>query len=256
VQDGVVPRRVNFLLILGVLLAPQTVARAQNPCQCFPVDVAFVCDGAGNYQIASKQFRAVVAAIHAPLKIETFVWSHGYKKIVPDQTDLQHSRQKGKTLADLVLDYHHLHPSARIHLVGHSAGCMVALSAAEFLPPATLDTIVLLLPSVSTQYDIRPALRSVQGTVQVHYSSHDWLYLGLCTNLVGCADQQRGDASGRVGFQLQVDSPADQALLPRLVQHPWQPSDSLLGNEGGHYGAYQPAYLKARVMPVLLHTSN
>ena len=32
----------------------------------------------------------------------------------------------------------------------------------------------------------------------------------------------------------------------------WQPSDRELGNDGGHYGAYQPDYLKVRVLPVLL----
>jgi len=218
--------------------------------------VAFVCDGAGNYQCASKSLRGVVAATNAPLKVETFVWSHGYKKILPDQLDLEHARQQGKLLADLVLGYRRENPHAKIHLVGHSAGSMVVLTATEFLPPATLDRLVLLSPSVSTEYDIRPALRSVKDSVEVHYSEHDWLYLGLCTHVVGCADHRHGEASGRVGFQLLVESPQDAALLPRLAQHPWQPSYRLLGNEGGHYGAYQPEYLKAHVLPVLLGTSN
>jgi hypothetical protein len=40
------------------------------------------------------------------------------------------------------------------------------------------------------------------------------------------------------------------------VQHPWQPSYRQLGNEGGHYGAYQPEYLKAQVLPVLLGNAH
>jgi pimeloyl-ACP methyl ester carboxylesterase len=215
--------------------------------------VAFVADGAGNYQITSKMLRGAVAETNAPLLVETFVWSHGYRKIMPDQTDIQHARMQGKLLAETVLAYRAQHPYAKIHLVGHSAGSMVVLSATEFLPPATLDRIVLLLPSVSTSYDIRPALRSVKGSMEVHYSSQDWVYLGLCVNLVGCADRCFASASGRVGFELRIDCPEDAALLPRLVQYPWQPADRQLGNNGGHYGAYQPDYLKARILPVLLH---
>ncbi len=183
----------------------------------------------------------------------TFVWSHGFRMIMPDQIDVQHARNQGKLLADAVITYRRLHPEARIHLFAHSAGSMVALAATEFLPPATLNRIVLLAPSVSTEYDIRPALRSVKQTVEVHYSSDDWFFLGFGIQLLGCADRGHTAASGRVGFELRIDGPEDTALLPRLVQHPWQPSDRQLGHDGGHYGAYQPAYLKERILPVLLH---
>jgi pimeloyl-ACP methyl ester carboxylesterase len=251
-----VPRRVGSLLVAIVLLGHLGSLRAQPKPPCCTEDIAFVCDGAGNYQFTSKQFRGVVASTNAPLRVETFKWSHGNKKILPDQTDCEHARQQGKLLADLVLAYHLEHPAAKIHLIGHSAGSMVVLCATEHLPPETLDTIVLLLPSVSSDYDIRPALRSVKGTMEVHYSGHDWFYLGICTFFVGCADQQPGDASGRVGFKLIVESPEDAALLPRLAQHPWQPSYRLLGNQGGHYGAYQPEYVKTQILPVLLHSSH
>src|SRR5579862_203972 len=139
-RNGPVSRLIASLLAVVVLFGFQGPVRAQSEaCPCH--DVAFVCDGAGNYQITSKQLRGVVAATHAPLSIETFVWSHGYKKILPDQTDLQHARQKGQLLAEEVLHFHCQHPDVRIHLVGHSAGSMVVLSATEHLPPETLDTI-------------------------------------------------------------------------------------------------------------------
>ena len=215
-------------------------------------DVVFVADGAGNYQMASKMLRATVASVAAPLQVETFVWSHGYKKTVLDQTDLTHARSQGQRLAEVVLAYRRQHPEARIHLLGHSAGSMVVLSAAEHLPPASVNCIVLLGPSVSCEYDIRPALRCARGSVEVHYSGRDWVYLGLCTSLVGCADRKYCGASGRRGFSLWLEAPDDAPLLGRLRQHPWQPSDRELGHDGGHYGAYQPEYLKARVLPVLL----
>jgi pimeloyl-ACP methyl ester carboxylesterase len=252
VRNGAVPRLNTWLLVSAVLLGRAGPAPAQTPARVPACDVVFVADGAGNYQIASKSLRGVVALTNAPLDIVTFVWSHGYKKILPDQTDLAHARQQGWFLANTVMAYRQAHPGAKIRLAGHSAGSMVVLSATEFLPPQTLEHIVLLAPSVSTVYDIRPALRSVRGTVEVHYSREDWVYLGFCTRVLGCADRVRADASGRVGFELCIESDQDAALLPRLVQHPWQPAFRELGNDGGHFGAYQLEYLRTFVLPVLL----
>jgi pimeloyl-ACP methyl ester carboxylesterase len=196
--------------------------------------------------------RTVALETRAPLTVQTFVWSHGNKRMLSDQIDRGHARRQGQLLAELVLAYRQQHPLARIHLAGHSAGSMVVLSATEHLPPGTLDCIVLLAPSVSCDYDIRPALRAVRGSVEVHYSEHDWLHLVLCTKLVGCADGLHCIASGNKGFCLRIESPEDAELLARLHQHPWQPADRQLGNDGGHFGAYQPEYVKARVFPMLL----
>jgi pimeloyl-ACP methyl ester carboxylesterase len=217
-----------------------------------PAGIVFVADGAGNYQMASKMMRTAVIEAGAALDVETFVWSHGHKKVVPDQTDCEHARKQGELLAEVILAYRQSHPKARIHLVGHSAGSMVLLSAAEHLPADSVCSIVLLGPSVSCEYDIRPALRCAHCGLEVYYSGRDWLYLGVCTGLVGCADRRYCGASGRCGFSLRVESPEDAQLLERLHQHPWQPEDRQLGNNGGHYGAYQTEYLKARVLPVLL----
>jgi pimeloyl-ACP methyl ester carboxylesterase len=234
-----------------LLIGLPAASRADGPAEQAQ-DVIFVADGAGNYQMASKMLRTAVFEAGAPLLVETFVWSHGYKKVIFDQMDISHARHQGQLLAHVVLGYRQTHTKARIHLVGHSAGAMVVLSACEHLPPGALDRVVLLSPSVSSDYDIRPVLRAVRGSLEVHYSGRDWVYLGLCTNIVGCADRAFCGASGRNGFNLLIESPEDAELLERLQQHPWQPSDRDFGNDGGHYGAYQPKYLKARVLPVLL----
>jgi pimeloyl-ACP methyl ester carboxylesterase len=250
-RNGTVSRPHASSLAIVFLVGLTAPVRAQAPAAP-PPNVVFVADGAGNYQMASKMLRSAVGETGAPLDVETFVWSHGYKKVLPDQVDFAHARMQGEHLADAVLALCKQHPDARIHLVGHSAGSMVVLSAAEHLPADAVASIVLLGPSVSCEYDIRPALRCARCGLEVHYSSRDWLYLGLCTGLVGCADRRRCGASGRCGFSLLVESPDDEQLLERLHQHAWQPDDRQLGNHGGHYGAYQVEYLKARVLPVLL----
>ncbi len=243
------PTRLPVVLLLLFAAATAPVAAQERSSAA---DVVFVADGAGNYQYTSKMLRSAVHETGAPLQIITFVWSHGNKLILHDQMDMPHAREQGRLLAEVVLAYRHDHPEARIHLVGHSAGSMVILSATEHLPPGTVDCIVLLAPSVSSQYDVRPALRCVRGTMEVHYSSRDWMHLYLCTGVIGCADRKFCGASGRKGFTLTIGSEADEALLPRLRQYPWQPADRELGNDGGHFGAYQLPYLESRILPVLL----
>jgi pimeloyl-ACP methyl ester carboxylesterase len=137
-----------------------------------------------------------------------------------------------------------------VYLVSHSAGGTVALAALETAPPGAVDRAVLLSPSVSADYDLRPALRAVRGGLDVFHSRRDLLYLGLGTGLVGNADGQPGAASGRVGFQPRIDSPADAALYARLRQHPWDPALVWTGNRGGHEGSHQPRFLRAYVLPL------
>jgi len=105
--------------------------------------------------------------------------------------------------------------------------------------------MALLAPSVSTFYDVRPALAAIRRRLDVYYSAHDRLYLGLGTGIFGTSDRLHAPASGRVGFQVHED-------LHKLRQHEWQRSDWPTGNRGGHYGAYQPGYLRQQVVPLLL----
>src|SRR5581483_10928128 len=75
-------RRVAALLMLVILALPGCVS-AQSlvphpvPDLTAPATV-FVADGAGNFQIASRNLRAVVQCDGYPLQIITFDWSHGY----------------------------------------------------------------------------------------------------------------------------------------------------------------------------------
>src|SRR5205807_1552488 len=83
----------------------------------------------------------------------------------------------------------------------HSAGSAVCLAAAEALPPDSIERIILLSPSIASDYDLRPSLRSAREGIDVFCSRLDIWQLGLGVALVGTADGCRGcDAAGRVGF--------------------------------------------------------
>jgi pimeloyl-ACP methyl ester carboxylesterase len=209
----------------------------------------FIVDGAGGFQAASKSFRQTVAAQGAPLCVETVVWTHGYCRFLADQVHHKHLLEEGRRLAQQIAERKQT-CAKPIYLVGHSAGCGVALTAVEELPPGAVERVVLLAPAVSANYDLRPALARVGG-IDVFYSDRDWAYLGLGVTVTGTADRHWGRAAGRIGFRPVIQCPADAALYAKLRQHPWRHSVEWTGNHGGHYGGYQPEFLRCFVLPLL-----
>jgi hypothetical protein len=139
-----------------------------------------------------------------------------------------------------------------VTLLGHSAGAAVVLGAAENLPPGVIDEIVVLAPSVSRDYDLRPALRSSARGIDAFSSENDRLALGVGTYVLGTADRRWVPAAGRVGFRPIVESSEDAALVAKLRVHPWHPIVAWTGNHGGHDDSYRSGYLRAYVLPALM----
>lgn len=248
---------ISLVIVFAPTLSPfaggEASDRSTVPAQ-EPLAVVFVADGAGNFQAASKALREVVDTEGLAIQVETFVWSHGTMRIVADQLDTKHSQDEGRRLAAEMTAFHARNPQTSIFLLGHSAGAGVALIGAENVPPGTLDGLILLSPSVSTTYDLRPALRNCRLGIDVFYSKRDWFYLALATRVFGTADRRRSATSGRVGFKVQCKCPEDTRLFSKLRQRPWREDDCLLGNRGGHYGNYQPEFLRTYVVPVLYNS--
>jgi pimeloyl-ACP methyl ester carboxylesterase len=185
-----------------------------------------------------------------PYSVETVDWSHGYGRMFADQVDAGHARDQGRLLAERIVAYRRCNPCGRVFLVAHSAGSLVALTAAESLPAGSIDRIVLLAPAVSSEYDIRPALCSSRQGIDVFRSYRDQVYLGLGIYIVGTTDRRWSAPAGRVGFEPILCSPCDSALYAKVRDHPWDPAQAWTGNDGGHDGSFQPGYLRAYVLPL------
>lgn len=224
------------------------VAGPPLPTSC---GVVYAVDGAGGWDASSSSLRQVCAESGVPLTVETYEWQHGCGRILADQCDCAYARAAGERLAEKVRCYRQCYPTGRVYLVGHSAGTQVVLAAAEALPPGSVNRIILLAPSVSACYDLRPALRASCEGIDTFYSCKDWWYLGMAVGVVGTADRTWSAAAGRVGFRPRVETPEDGALYAKLRQHPWQPEVACTGHDGGHYGAHQPGHLRAFVVPLL-----
>jgi pimeloyl-ACP methyl ester carboxylesterase len=255
--------KTNRLLILAVIPAFTTsigcaamgndihpVMRAARPAA--PArGIVYVADGAGDFRTTSATVRRVMADNDVPLEVRTVLWSHGYWRVAADQLDEEHARMEGWRLAQEIAAERRAHPEQEIYLLGHCAGCGVVLAAAENLPPQSVDCIILLAASMPTNYDLRPALRACRGGIDNFYSGRDRWCLGLWLRLGFLAGAPYTPASGRFGFQPVIQSPADAAAYARLRQHSWEPDWEWAGNSGGHYGCYQPEFLRLFILPLL-----
>ena len=108
--------------------------------------------------------------------------------------------------------------------------------------------MILLAPSVSVGYDLRPTLRAAREGLDVFCSKKDWVALGFVTRVVGTTDRFGAAAAGRHGFT--ADTVPEQEV-PRLRQHFWSPDVSWTGNTGGHHGMHTPAFLHTYLFPLI-----
>jgi pimeloyl-ACP methyl ester carboxylesterase len=242
------------VLLAGCLAPDQTTVSYGVPAlpQPAPTGVVFVANGAGDFRTVSRNLSEVISETKSPLQMETFVWSRGYRRYVADQIDHTNHLEQGQLLAAQVAAYRNAFPQRRTYLIGHSAGCAVVLAAAEHLSPDSLNRVILLAPSVSTSYDLRPALRTALDGIEVFHSEDDVFVLGFGIGLVGTADGASTVAAGQAGFSPIIQSPSDAVLYQRLHQHPWGEAVNWSGNSGGHFGNHETTYLRAYVLPLLL----
>jgi pimeloyl-ACP methyl ester carboxylesterase len=252
-----VRRFLPILLLLPLAGGCASTSGNAPPASLYPVEkasgIVLCADGSGGPGGTTQILQQVVAETRAPLRVEMVDWSHGSGRYLADHLLWGNIERSGLALARQIQALRERYPDKKIHLIGQSAGCAVLLVAAEALPPNTVDRIVLLAPSVSTRYDLRPSLRSARQGIDVYYSRHDWVVLGLGMALSGTTDRDLAPAAGRVGFRRVITKPGDEALYAaRLRQYEWNPSVAWTGNNGQHFGPRSPKHLQAYVLPLLV----
>jgi hypothetical protein len=216
-------------------------------------DLVFVVEGVGGFDIFAPSVHWALNHSGLPHEFRHFVWTHGWGHILKDLQDSPHLALEAEALAAEVSRAKTTFPLRRIYLIGKSGGAALVLGAAEKLPPATLERIILLSAAVSPIYDLRGALRATSREIISFYSDHDQIVLGYGTRKFGTADRAFSASAGLHGFLVPRDlSAADQNLYRRLIQVPWTPSMMTEGNFGGHAGTNSPFFLRKEVTPWLL----
>jgi pimeloyl-ACP methyl ester carboxylesterase len=240
----------GLALACGCASAPPRLPPSPPPAG--PITgVAFCADGAGGFGYTTETLTHTAAEVCPGLRIEHVNWSHGTGRMLADNCDWANIRDHGRRLAEAVRATREKYPTLPIYFVAHSAGGAVELEAAALLPPNSIERIVLLAPSVSPDYDLRPALAASRCGIDAFHSRSDWVTLGLAMRVFGTTDRRWTAASGKVGFRRPAD-PAGACLYDRrLRERFWDPGDESTGHRGGHYGSYEPAFLRTRVLPLL-----
>lgn len=158
---------------------------------------------------------------------------------------------EAQKVAELLAAHASADLDSTIYLTAHSGGCALAVWALEKLPEnAKVQTVLLVAPALSPDYDLSTALRHVNGRMIVFTSKLDTVVLFTGTKLFGTMDGQRVPAAGFSGF---VEPPgADRAMYRKVHQYPYQYAWEKYGDYGDHIGAMSQRFAAAVIAPVLL----
>lgn len=212
--------------------------------------LVWVLDGAGDLKGCSNALSDANLQAGNTIELTVFPWSHGYRRLLLDQIDTSHAKAQGQRLATAILERKQREPDRRMVIIGHSAGCAVALAAGDCLPPDSIDRVILLAPSVSTGYDLRPSLWASREGIDVFCSKKDWVALGFVIRVVGTTDDRSAFAAGRWGFQPRRGSELDTVQHAKLRQHFWTAEQAWTGHTGRHHGTHAPAFIHAYLFPL------
>ena len=204
--------------------------------------VVFSIDGVGAAGLMPLCLKLALQRSMPNCEVRNFFWSHGYGRMLADLKDRAHIRLKASMLASEIEGLRA--EQKQVQIVAKSGGSAVALDALALLKPDTVQTVVLLSPAVSPQYDLGPPLQAVQTKLYAFNSSLDQFMLGLGTSVFGTADGIKTRAAGCVGF-----SAPDR--YEKLEEIPWHPRMIRGLNFGTHWGTSMLPFLSEHVVPLL-----
>ena len=160
-------------------------------------------------------------------------------------------KTESANLAALLRELAAAHPGARITVSVHSGGAGIIAWALEQLPDdVMIDSLLLLSPALSPEYDLSTALRHVRNRAYVFYSPYDVAVLGVGTRMFGTIDGIKTDAAGRVGFSR--PKTADETQYGKLIQVRYDGSWIRVGNIGDHIGTLARPFARRIVAPLML----
>lgn len=213
-----------------------------------------VLGGVGGLDLCGFSLRLAARAARLPYAVEPVVWGHGFGRWFADLSDVANLDRQAARVADRIRGFRAGHPGDPVFVVGKSGGAGVAARALERSDAGSVERAILLEPALSPRYDLAPALRAVHRDMVVFTSPLDLVILGAGTRLFGTIDRVRTFGAGLVGFARPGPDEPDAERVrqyAKLREVRWRPRMLGLGHLGGHFGADQPWFLRARVIPLL-----
>lgn len=186
--------------------------------------------------------------------IEIYDWTLGLPAFPVNLMYLERNQRVAQELAQILIDYRKEHPSAHIHLVGHSGGAGIIVFALEALPEEfEIDSAILLAAALSPDYNLAPALRHVKNGLITFYSQRDVGFLKAGTTILGSIDRSYGVSAGAVGFNAPANLMPEERRLyaKRLRQIAWNERISEYGASGGHLGWASRTFSRLYLAPII-----
>jgi pimeloyl-ACP methyl ester carboxylesterase len=238
---------------LVVILSAEEMRAAPDPESCSCAEgVVFVAGGVGALDPLGMWAKVAFPLAGVHHEVRDFAWTTGFGRLIRDLQDTRNLCLKADELAREVMRYKQEFPGRPVYLMGHSGGTGLVLAAAERLPPATLERVILLSAAVSPGYDLRPALRATSGELISFHSPMDRFWLHWGTSRFGTMDRVYCRSAGVHGFVPPDDLDAEgERLYERLVQVGWKPEMLLTNHSGFHFSTSMPGFLARHVAPWL-----
>lgn len=218
----------------------------------------FYLDGAGNYGFGKESVPLGLADGGYKGHVEHFIWTTYLGPLV-DQMSYNHNHREGRTLARKIEAYLDTKPSADVNIIALSAGTGVAVFALEELRPGySIDHVVLLSSSLSSDYDLRLALQHVKGGIYFFWSPDDPVLQGVVP-LVGTVDRAESAPAGAWGATPphKASNETRQLYYQRVHNIRWTP-ESFMSNplKLQHAGTISRDFIRAKVAPILVQGAS
>jgi len=225
------------------------------------IDRGFIVILPGSWGETAADHGIVDGLINAQIDsaIEMYAWPigefpSGILMVPYNLRATKRNREQAREVVAKIVRYQKQYPGRPVHLIGYSGGGGIAVWALEALPAETkISSAILLAPTLSSSYDLGPALSRTQHGIHNFYSQYDVPIMMAACSIVGTTDGTHGLAGGAVGFRPSRSADATQRELhaSHLHQHPYTLSMLEGGHTGGHYGWTRHGFIAAHVAPLI-----
>ncbi len=159
------------------------------------------------------------------------------------------NRCQAREVAAKIVRYQKSYPGRPVHLIGYSGGGGIAMWTLEELPDdCRITSAVLLAPTLSYSYDLRPALTHTDCGIDSFYSLYDVPVMMAGCSIVGTTDGTHWPAGGAIGFR---QTPEVDGNAPVMRQHAYTLSMLMGGHSGGHFGWTRKGFVTGHVAPLI-----
>ena len=161
----------------------------------------YYIDGAGNWGFGVAEVRSGLRQARYKGNIINYTWSPFLNPALDQTIGRGAAHARGVELGKQINGYLQKYPEAEVNIISLSAGTGVCVWACEAVqPPAQVHSIVLLGSSLSSNYDMREALKHIGGGVYVYYSSQDGILEGPVRALGTIDGRMDSPSAGLVGL--------------------------------------------------------